>query len=190
MGATITSEINKGDGPYVFKINGQIHHRIGSLIPSSKNEPQYAELYIFDTQNEIRNRIKALSKQEPSEIDIDPEIVRQLKEMLDENNPLVKIFRHARDILEKYKDIDISIRIIGADKGDPIQYEMPHTEDLALLIVGDFTLEKCQRDIIVSTKQKGLQCLLGITISSIISIWRKRISTWHTLLRARKKLQN
>ena len=146
--------------------------------------------YIFDTQNEIRNRIKALSKQEPSEIDIDPEIVRQLKEMLDENNPLVKIFRHARDILEKYKDIDISIRTIGADKGDPIQYEMPHTEDLALLIVGDFTLEKCQRDIIVSTKQKGLQCLLGITISSIISIRRKRISTWHTLLRTRKKLQN
>ena len=89
MGATIINEINKGDGPYVFKINGQIHHRIGSLIPSNKNEPQYAELYIFDTQNEIRNKIKALSKQEPSEIDIDPEIVRQLKEMLDENNPLV-----------------------------------------------------------------------------------------------------
>ena len=39
MGATIINEINKGDGPYVFKINGQIHHRIGSLIPSNKNEP-------------------------------------------------------------------------------------------------------------------------------------------------------
>ena len=102
MGATIINEINKGDGPYVFKINGQIHHHIGSLIPSDNNQPQYVELYIFDTQNEISNRIKALHKQEPSEIDIDPEIVRQLKEMLDENNPLVKTFRHARDMLEKY----------------------------------------------------------------------------------------
>jgi hypothetical protein len=83
MGANIIKEINKGDRPYVSKINGQIHHRIGSLVPSDNNELQYAELYIFDTQNEIRNRIKALHKEEPSEIDIDPEIVRQLKEMLD-----------------------------------------------------------------------------------------------------------
>jgi hypothetical protein len=156
MGANIVREINKGDGPYVFKINGQIHHRIGSLIPSDDNEPQYAELYIFDTQNEIRNRIKALHKQEPSEVEIDPQIVKQLKDMLDENNPLVKTFRYARDMLDKYKDIELSIRIVGANKGDPVQYEMPHTDELALLIVGDFTLEKCQRDIIVSTKQKEL----------------------------------
>jgi hypothetical protein len=77
--------------------------------------------------------------------------------MLDNNNPLVKKFRHARDLLEKHSGVDISIRIIGASKGDPIQYEIPHSEDLAILIVGDLSLEQYKRDIIISSKQKGLQ---------------------------------
>jgi hypothetical protein len=34
--------------------------------------------------------------------------------MLDEYNPLVKIFRQAHDFLEEHKGIDISIRIVGA----------------------------------------------------------------------------
>jgi hypothetical protein len=40
--------------------------------------------------------------------------------MFDKNNPLVKAFRHARDLLEKHNGVDISIRIIGATKGDRI----------------------------------------------------------------------
>ena len=157
MGTNIIIDINKGEGPYVFRINGQIHHRIGSLLPKNGQLPQYAELYIFDTKNEIKNRIKALHREDPQEIDIDPRIVEELKNMLDKCNPLVKIFRHARDLLEQHKGIDISIRILGADKGDAIQYEMPHPEDLAMLIVGDLTLERHKRDIIVSSRSKGLQ---------------------------------
>jgi hypothetical protein len=42
--------------------------------------------------------------------------------MLDGSNPLVKIFRRARDLLEEYNGIDISIKIVGADKNDKIQY--------------------------------------------------------------------
>ena len=57
--------------------------------------------------------------------------------MLDEHNPLVKTFRHARDLLEEHNGIDVSIRIIGANKEDQVQYEMPHTEELAILVVGE-----------------------------------------------------
>jgi hypothetical protein len=32
MGGNIDKEINSGAGPYVFHINGQVHHRIGSLL--------------------------------------------------------------------------------------------------------------------------------------------------------------
>ena len=77
--------------------------------------------------------------------------------MLDQYNPLVKTFRHARDLLEQYNSLDISIRIIGADKGDPVQCQMPHTEELAILVVGELNLEKYKRDIIVTSKHKGLQ---------------------------------
>jgi hypothetical protein len=152
MGANIIKDINKGEGPYIFRINGQIHHRIGSLLPDPGQPPQYAELYIFDTKNEIENRIKALHREEHQETDIDPNIVQELKNMLDKCNPLVKKFRHARDLLEENNGIDISIRIIGAQKGDPTQYEMPNTEDLAMLIVGDLNLEKTREILLLVLK--------------------------------------
>jgi len=126
-------------------------------LPLPKTSPKFLELYIFDTKNEIENRIRALTNEEPDEGDLNLDIVKQLKNMLDESNNLVKIFRHAHDLLEQHKGIDISIRIIGANKGDQIQYEMPHTEKLAILIVGDMSLENYKMDIIVSTHNNGLK---------------------------------
>jgi hypothetical protein len=64
---------------------------------------------------------------------------------------------------------------------------MSHTEELAMLIVGDLNVEKYKRDIIISTKNKILQrinissSIYGTTIPFTISIWRKRFSTWYKL---------
>jgi hypothetical protein len=49
MGANVIDSVNDGHGPYVFKISGQVCHRIGSLIPSHGARPKYAQLYLFDT---------------------------------------------------------------------------------------------------------------------------------------------
>jgi len=153
----LIKKLNRGEGPYVFRVNGQIHHHIGLLLPQKDTIPKFAQLYIFYKKNEIQNRIRALTNEETEETDIDPYIVQELKKMLDKHNPLVKVFRHARDLFEKYKGIDISIRIIGANKDDPIQFQMPHTDELAMLIVGDLNLENYKRDVIVSNKTRGLQ---------------------------------
>jgi hypothetical protein len=42
-----------GRGPPQFVISGQNYHLIGSLIPSEGCIPRFAQLYIYDTQNEI-----------------------------------------------------------------------------------------------------------------------------------------
>jgi hypothetical protein len=120
MGAKIDKRINHGEGPDVFHINGQVHHRIGCLLPKTNDIPKFAELYIYDTENEISNRIHALQQQENDTDDIDPTIVKRLMEMLDTYNPLVKKFRFARDLLKEYNGIDIRIRIVGAKDGDAI----------------------------------------------------------------------
>jgi len=62
LGAKIDTGINKEPGPYVFKINGQVHHRIGSLLPDEGKPPVYAQLYIFDTENEIQNRMSIFDR--------------------------------------------------------------------------------------------------------------------------------
>jgi hypothetical protein len=155
-GANIDKSINQEDGPYIFRINGQIHHRIGSLLPKPNDIPRFAELYIFDTENEISNRIRDLQNQESETTDIDPDIVKGLMDMLDQCNPLVKKFCFARDLLKEHNGIDVSIRIIGADKNDPVQFEMPNSDELVLLIVGDISLENYKRDIIVQSEDQSL----------------------------------
>ena len=60
MGGTIDKEVNKGRGPYCFKMSGQNCHKIGSLLPDEGKQPKFAQLYIYDTEHEVQNRINAL----------------------------------------------------------------------------------------------------------------------------------
>jgi hypothetical protein len=64
-----------------------VHHRIGSLLPVDGSQLEYAQLYIYDTSNEVQNRLSVI----PSERDRAPDLilVRSLIEILDAYNPLV-----------------------------------------------------------------------------------------------------
>jgi hypothetical protein len=54
MRVNIDNSVNDGCGPPVFKINGQVHHRIGSLLPTDGTSPKYIQLYIYDNANEVK----------------------------------------------------------------------------------------------------------------------------------------
>jgi hypothetical protein len=69
---------------------------------------------------------------------LQPSIVGALMKMIDDHNPFVKKFRIAKERLEDYPEEDFIIRLVGARDGDPIQYNLPTTDDLAMLVVGDF----------------------------------------------------
>lgn len=60
MGGKVDNSVNKGSGPSVFRLSGQNYHRIGSLIPSDDSQPKFSQLYIYDTDNEITNRQRAI----------------------------------------------------------------------------------------------------------------------------------
>ena len=156
MGANIDRTINDGRGPPIFKIHGQVHHRIGSLLPYDGSPPKFIQLYIYDTSNEVQNRIRALHPSDQGDDPIDPSIVEKLIKMLDEHNPFAKKFRAARDRLQGYENEEFVIRIVGASEGDPVQYNLPTTDELAMLVVGDFSLENFKRDIIIESKSGHL----------------------------------
>ncbi|KAL3651873.1 hypothetical protein CASFOL_004875 [Castilleja foliolosa] len=103
MGANVDSSINKKKGPYVFRISGQNYHNVGSLLPVDKKNPKFAQLYFYDTENEVQNRMHILSKggQDIVVEDLDPAIVTGLISMFDEHNPISHVFRKARDIFQK-----------------------------------------------------------------------------------------
>jgi hypothetical protein len=54
MGGKLQS--NSKGGPPQFILSGQNFHRIGSLIPEEGVTTKFAQLYIYDTENEISNR--------------------------------------------------------------------------------------------------------------------------------------
>ena len=141
MGASIDRTMNDGRGPPVFKIYGQIHHRIGSLLPPDGEAPKFIQLYVYDTVNEVQNRIQSLSRDESRDTNLDPSTVQSLISMLDNHNPFARQFRMARDRLAEHSDEEFVVRIVGPRDGDPPQYSLPTTEQLAMLVVGDFSCD-------------------------------------------------
>ncbi|VDP05286.1 unnamed protein product [Heligmosomoides polygyrus] len=50
--ASTTAQLEnpRGEGPYCFKVHGQIYHRIGALPPLAGNAPQCAQMLIMNTE--------------------------------------------------------------------------------------------------------------------------------------------
>uniref|UniRef100_A0A0R0L851 ATP-dependent DNA helicase n=1 Tax=Glycine max TaxID=3847 RepID=A0A0R0L851_SOYBN len=59
-GIKLDKSINETRGPPIIRIQGQPCHRIGNLLPMPGKQPKFAQLYIFDMQNEIENRINTM----------------------------------------------------------------------------------------------------------------------------------
>ena len=157
MGANIDRSMNDGGGPPVFKICGQIHHRIGSLLPPDDELAKFIQLYVYDTSHEVQNRIASLGHHDARGSDLDPAIVQSLAAMLDQHNSFAQQFRMARDRLADDETEDFVIRIVGPRDDDPPQYSLPTTDQLAMLVVGDFSYEAFERDIIVQKQAGDLQ---------------------------------
>ncbi|GJU21738.1 ATP-dependent DNA helicase PIF1-like protein [Tanacetum coccineum] len=47
-------------GPRMLQLHGENKHRIGDLLPEEGKPPKFCQLYIYDTENEIRNRMQAV----------------------------------------------------------------------------------------------------------------------------------
>ena len=60
MGGKVNTFINKGGGSYMFKMHGLNYHKISGLLPPYGEAPKFAQLYVYDTENEIANRMNAI----------------------------------------------------------------------------------------------------------------------------------
>jgi len=147
MGVRVIDSINDGRGPYVFKISGQLCHRIGSLLPREGHRPEYAQLYIFDTSNEIRNRMN-ITSYTASSFSPNPNIVAALIDMFNAHNPIVQLFRAARDRIVGSNGDRYVIRLFGdPDKHGEI-FSAPVASEVGL-VVGDVGQSDGGRDLIV-----------------------------------------
>lgn len=156
MGATVDKSINTGNAPYVFKINGVVHHRIDTLVPSRGSPPKFAQLYIYDAENEIQNRLNIFENDGDNVDKADPKILAALSSMFDAENALVQNFRYAKERLSKHGDQQITLRLLGCNAKDDVQYNLPTSGEIAGIIVGEFSAKEYKFDVLVYDKNHGL----------------------------------
>ncbi|GKB39597.1 hypothetical protein Tco_0884539 [Tanacetum coccineum] len=155
FGARIDHSINTGRGLYTFRINGQNYHRIGSLLPTAGFQPRYAQLYFFDTHNEVKNRMSAFLGGEMAEV-VDATIVASLITMLDETSVVAQAFRMARDWSHSHESVNFELRLLSERK-NMRQYNAPTVSEVAALITNDFGDGIPSRDIVVHNRNEGPQ---------------------------------
>ncbi|KAL5147165.1 hypothetical protein HKD37_06G016897 [Glycine soja] len=151
-GIKLDKTINNSRGPPTIRIQGQPCHRIGILLPMPGKKPKFAQLYIFDTKNEVQNRINVMSQYSG----IQNHIVSALSHMLDQHNSHAKSFIMSRDRLAANQANNIKLQLIAARGKDGRVYNMPNVLEIAALIVGNFH-PGSKRDIIVETQNGELQ---------------------------------
>ncbi|CAL4917033.1 unnamed protein product [Urochloa decumbens] len=148
MGGTVDKNINKGRGPYVFRVKGQNYHHVGTLLPEEGEKPRFQQLYIYDTENEIQNRLQ-VSRSGKCSAPLDESIIKGLLTMLNENNTLVQSFRMARDRFEGHEYHNLTLRLLGHREQDGRKCNVPSVSEIAALIVKDPTKESYGRDIVL-----------------------------------------
>ncbi|GKE42682.1 hypothetical protein Tco_1469966 [Tanacetum coccineum] len=145
FGAKVDDSVNRVRGPYVFKVSGQIYHWIGSLCLKEGHYPRFLQLYIYDTQAEVANRMRNFGRR--NEDTLNPEIVEGLIHVLNEHNGLVRLFRTARD---RYNAGEIrSFKIRLYNKGGARGYEFSTSDVLGGIVFEDGPKSRTDFDVII-----------------------------------------
>ncbi|XP_072058243.1 uncharacterized protein [Arachis hypogaea] len=119
--------------PLQFIVSGQNYHRIGSLVPIEGQRPKFAQLYIYDTENEVSNRIEIFSSRTTNN-NIDQSLVLDLKDMIDQHNVLAHTFRIVRNYLNQGDIANIRLRLYRKRSKDARFYNLPSSNEVAALI--------------------------------------------------------
>nr|GEW97235.1 helicase [Tanacetum cinerariifolium] len=133
---------------YTFRVNGQSYYRIGSLLPEEGTQPRYAQLWFFDTENKVRNRMRAFIDKDNRD-GVDATTVHTLTQMLDQYSSVAKAFRMARNWCHLHASVNVELRLLFERK-NARQYNKPTVAEVTALITNDFGDGILSRDIIVN----------------------------------------
>ncbi|KAK9684271.1 hypothetical protein RND81_10G198000 [Saponaria officinalis] len=155
MGGKVDNAINQGSAPYCFRLGGQNHHNIGLFLLPDGKQPRFLQVYFYDSELEVAQRISSLGSSGRHELD--PEIVEGISNMLYEHNALAKVCQMARERLDPSSLQPVRLWLIGTRSKDGRQYNLPTTDELAALIVGGGESDHRNRDIIIYDRSGGVR---------------------------------
>ena len=155
VGRQVDHSLNNGGGPWVFKLHGQLTHRIGSLLPRPVSTPSFAQLYIYDTEYALQCRMAR-----PVNFGLQQHVLRELQDMLYRCHPAVRLYKQAWELTAHLPlDHHCTISLHFDENCDRRRYNEPDAsvKEISVILPGEGDEIKQSQDIILSRKDGPLQ---------------------------------
>lgn len=121
-----------------FKIQGQIYHKMGSLLPET-HDPLFGQLYFFDSDTQRNSRTNQNGG-------LCANILDRLQSQMEEHNPIIQTFKRIVEVEPE----NVSIVLRNGDKN----YAAPVGSEIAVLLPNE---GYSSRDIIIKKQSDELQ---------------------------------
>ncbi|GBN24309.1 hypothetical protein AVEN_89360-1 [Araneus ventricosus] len=141
MGAEVKSL--PGNGPYCFRIHGQIYHRIAPLYSNERFKPGYGQLYIFDASEANSRRLE----NNPSCLS---SVMEKLDALLRTINPYAKSYLQMHQLIQSNPTVNVKMIFMEHPDLDMRRYNAPTSRtEVAAIFVGDDGEPPANRDICI-----------------------------------------
>jgi hypothetical protein len=162
-----------------FKVQGKIHHFLGTLLPSENSEPKFAQLYFHDSEHELINRARNMetfgvsrapgrgdvvqewaphaavssNSEEPRQLNGEHDILDTLQVVMHEHNPLVRTFKMALEIESPDFQLILSEQHAPASEHSR-RFNFPSSSEVAAILPGE---GRGNLDIVIHCREGPLQ---------------------------------
>ena len=140
----------------LFQIHGALYHRQGPLEPTGGlGDARFSQIYLYDPADAARAR----SARAP---ELDANLIHSLTMMLQESNPLIRLYLTARERLAEISEMEENCRLIlnpqlrlvverGADRR---RENLPMADEVAMILPEEYGSEGF-RDIVLARRVNG-----------------------------------
>jgi hypothetical protein len=132
VGVKLDDRVTHTTGPYAFKIQGALSHRMGGLLPMDDEQPAFAQLYILDSGDASAHRGAFYDG-------LMPGVLGDILNVLETENPYVRLYKQAYEISASKPPKEqnhCAARIVVAPNTDTRRYNLPTSIEVAAIIPG------------------------------------------------------
>lgn len=148
-----------GAGPNIFKIQGELRHRMGSLLPEPGRTPTYAQLYFQSSEVALEYRMGGNNAQNNGQQPhVRVAVMQILQDVIEQNHGYVQLYKTAYDRLQELGDVpNVYVKLCFSAETDQRRYNLPTANEVAMIVPGDGTQPTKNCDIILQTRAGPLK---------------------------------
>lgn len=154
---TFTSMVAKGQdhdvagpkGIFTFCLNGRLHHYVGSTWPKPEEKPCFSQIYTVGDGGTQ----EAKMRQDHQKVKLDDVLLLKLQTTINDTNVYAKLFKNAKEILSHDPGSKLVIKCVKPGKKDDLKrYNLPTVDEIGMVIPGDGTINKKERNIFLERR--------------------------------------